>query len=116
MGSSLAFSGFSSNRNDRTISAETAKSNCRFLHFAALWSKKDRTDWSSRFDFRGAGFYKCGCHRNSFHDSLDRSISGGKVTTTIVRMLGKAVKIRHCPATVSAKEKPARAMLRCCAK
>ena len=27
---------------------------------------------------------------------------GGWATTTIIRMFGKAVKIRHCPATVNA--------------
>jgi hypothetical protein len=31
-------------------------------------------------------------------------------TTAIARMLGKAVKVRHCPATVSAPARPARRM------
>jgi len=33
-----------------------------------------------------------------------RPIWGGQVTTSIIRMFGKAVKFRHCPATVSAPD------------
>ena len=77
-----------------------------------------RWDSASHFDFVGGGFYKCGCHRNSIHDSLAAQCWAGQVTTAIVRMFGKAVKFRYCPATVSAPypisvgEEEARAKLR----
>jgi hypothetical protein len=45
-------------------------------------------------------------------DTGCRIVEAAQFTTAIVRMLGKAVKFRHCPATVSA---PASALvvLRC---
>jgi hypothetical protein len=72
--------------------------------FTALASWNDKGFLRRHFDFVGGGFYKCGCHRNSFHDSLTAQTRAERVTTAIIRMHGKAVKFRHCPATVSAAE------------
>jgi hypothetical protein len=46
--------------------------------------------------------YKSGWHGNLFRAVPAALQKAAQRTTAIARMLGKAVKLRHCPATVSA--------------
>ena len=92
-------------RPSRSTQNQSRSSDCcssGVMRINAIVSFFIAADASGCFDFVGGGFYKCGCHRNSIHDSLAAQCWAVQVTTAIIRMFGKAVKFRHCPATVSA--------------
>ena len=105
---------------------DSLKSNCGFLH--SRWSVGMTLFFSGRHTslsrgrrfvlagicFRAVRFLRCGVLtslglafinvdviENQFMTIL-LVLLAGEVTTAIIRMLGKAVKFRHCPATVSA--------------
>ena len=54
------------------------------------------------FDLSERHIYKHSWHESLIHAITAASVRAAHLITAIVRMLGKAVKLRHCPATVSA--------------